>query len=123
MENKRAVCLNCIDGRVQIPVLQWIKEHHAVDHVDLITEPGIDGLVADHDNPLIEIKRKVSLSIKANNASQLFVVGHHDCKANPVSDDIHRKQISVAVERLTSDFPDLDIMGLWVDSQWHVMSN
>jgi len=44
---KRAICLNCIDGRVQLPVIEWIKQNYGVDHVDMITEPGMDGFLAD----------------------------------------------------------------------------
>ena len=52
MTETRAVCLNCIDGRVQVPVIDWIKDKFKVDHVDMITEPGMDGLLADKDYSL-----------------------------------------------------------------------
>lgn len=117
---KRAVCLNCIDGRVQLPVIQWIKDNYEVDHVDMITEPGIDGLLSDNANPIDEINRKVRISIEKNKASIIFIVGHHDCKGNPVSEPVHKEQILSAVDRLKGGFSEVTVIGLWINSQWKV---
>ena len=38
----RATCLNCMDGRVQLPVLTWIKAEYPVDFVDVIMEAGFE---------------------------------------------------------------------------------
>ena len=45
--------INCIDGRVQIPVITWMREVLSLDYVDLITQPGADGLLAN-DAPIAE---------------------------------------------------------------------
>jgi hypothetical protein len=120
MTQKRTVCLNCIDGRIQIPVIQWIKENYEVDHVDMITEPGIDGVLADNANSMDEIKRKVGLSIERNNASGIFIAGHHDCRANPVSEAVHREHIRASLGRLKKEFPEMTVTGLWVNNEWKV---
>ena len=118
MTQKRVVSLNCIDGRVQLPVIQWIKEHYAADYVDMITEPGMDGFLADTSNSIHEIKRKVSISVEKNNASMIFIVGHYDCKGNPVSEFDHRNHILLAVARLKKEFSNMAIVGLWVNKEW-----
>lgn len=120
MTQKRAACLNCIDGRVQLPVIQWIKDNYGMDHIDMITEPGIDGFLSDNANPIDEINRKVSISIEKNNASIIFIVGHHDCKGNPVSEADHRDHILLAADRLKKRFSEMTVIGLWVNSQWEV---
>jgi Putative carbonic anhydrase len=33
--------INCIDGRVQLPVIGWIRGVLALEYVDLVTELGI----------------------------------------------------------------------------------
>ncbi|MBU0467744.1 MAG: hypothetical protein KKD07_05405 [Candidatus Omnitrophica bacterium] len=121
MTQKRAVCLNCIDGRVQLPVINWIMGHHKVDYVDMITEPGMDGLLADNNNPIEEINRKIRISIKNNNANMIFVVGHHDCRANPVKELVHKDQILMAVKRLKPVFSEMPIKGIWVNSEWKIV--
>ena len=45
-KGKFATSVSCMDGRIQIPLINWIKENFSVDYVDTITEPGIDKLVA-----------------------------------------------------------------------------
>ena len=32
--------INCMDGRVQLPVIYYLKERFGVPYVDVITEPG-----------------------------------------------------------------------------------
>ena len=61
--NKFATCLNCIDGRVQIPVIQWIKENYNVEYVDMITEPGIDGVLTSEGINIEGILQKINISI------------------------------------------------------------
>ena len=45
-KGKFATSVSCMDGRIQIPLTNWIKKNFSVDYVDTITEPGIDKLVA-----------------------------------------------------------------------------
>ena len=115
----RATCLNCMDGRVQLPVLTWIKANYPVDFVDVITEAGMDGVLAKQ-NDIAEIQRSVKVSVSINNSTRLFVVGHHDCRGNPVNEKSHREQIAEAVKRLRPLWPDQEVVGLWVNERWQV---
>lgn len=118
MGEKRAIGLNCMDGRVQIPVIEWAKANLQVDHVDIITEPGMDGFLFDRENSIEDIKRKINISIKKNNAEIIIVVGHHDCKGNPVDELLHKEHIRLAVERMMKEYPHSRIVGLWINSDW-----
>jgi len=120
MTQKRTVCLNCIDGRVQLPAIKWIKDSFDSDYVDMITEPGIDGFLSDSTNSIDDIARKVSMSIEKNATSVIFIVGHYDCKGNPVGEADHKENILAAADRLKEKFPEMDVVGLWVNSQWEV---
>jgi hypothetical protein len=64
-EGKFATSVSCMDGRIQIPIAKWIKENHSIDFVDVITEPGIDRMVAENLD-LESIKNKVGISINAH---------------------------------------------------------
>ena len=120
MAEKRAVCLNCIDGRIQLPVIQWIKDNYGMDYVDMITEPGIDGFLSDEANSIDEINRKVKMSIERNNALIIFIAGHHDCRGNPGSEANHKEQVLLSRDRLKKVFPEKDVEGLWINSEWKV---
>jgi len=118
MVGRKAVCLNCIDGRVQIPAIKWMKDQYALDCVDLITEPGMDGLLADNNGPIDAVIRKIEFCIEKNNTSMIFIAGHHDCKGNLVSELTHKEQICHAVDRLKKIFSKMEIIGLWINEQW-----
>ena len=115
----RATCLNCMDGRVQFPVLTWIKTNYPVDFVDVITETGMDGVMAKQED-ISEILRSIKVSVNINKSTRLFVVGHYDCRGNPVDEKLHRKEIANAVKRLRPLWPAQEVVGLWVNDQWQV---
>jgi len=116
----RVICLNCMDGRVQLPVIEWIKGDSKAKYVDMVTEPGMDGILADMDRPVKQITDKIRFSIDRNNASAVFIVGHHDCRGNPVEGSVHNVQIIAGVKRLKAEFPNMPVHGLWVDRAWQV---
>ncbi len=115
----RATCLNCMDGRVQLPVLQWIKANYPVDFVDVITEAGMDGVLSNQAD-ISEVLRSIAVSVNVNKSTRLFVVGHYDCRGNPVEEGLHHEQISNSAKRLKSHWPTHEIVGLWVNKNWQV---
>ena len=115
----RATCLNCMDGRVQLPVLHWIKENYRVDFVDVITEAGMDGVLSKQED-ISEVVRSINISVNVNKSTRLFVVGHYDCRGNPVDDGTHQQQIVIAANRLRTHWPNHEIVGLWVNNMWKV---
>lgn len=117
--DRRATCLNCMDGRVQLPVLNWIMGHNPVDFVDVITEAGMDGVLAQQEN-IDEIIRSIQVSVNLNKSASIFIVGHYDCRGNPVDENTHKAEIADAVKRLRSQWTKIPISGLWVNSRWQV---
>ena len=115
----RATCLNCIDGRVQLPVLHWIREQYHINFVDVITAAGIDGALASQDNT-DEIIRNINISIDVNKSVRIFIVGHYDCRGNHVDEKTHHEHIVKSVKWLQTHWPELEIIGLWVNSHWQV---
>jgi hypothetical protein len=60
------------------------------------------------------------VSVDINKSTRIFVVGHFDCRGNPVNEDIHRQEIKKAVERLKWHWPAQEVFGLWVNKNWAV---
>ena len=115
-----ATCLNCIDGRIQLPVINWIAKNYNVKYVDMITEAGMDGFLANKDSDISSILKKVEISISGHGSENIFVVGHCDCAGNPVDDVTHKKHINAAVKRIENLFPDLNVISLWIDKNFTV---
>lgn len=114
-----ATSISCMDGRIQTPISEWIKENFPVDFVDTITEPGVDKVLVENPNNE-SIKNKVSISINAHKSKLVVVSGHYECAANPVSDEEHISQIKKDVEAISSWNLGVEVVGVWVDSSWKV---
>ncbi|UTB31833.1 MAG: hypothetical protein NKF70_09990 [Methanobacterium sp. ERen5] len=120
MKSEFVTCLNCIDGRVQLPVINWILENYDVKYVDMITSPGVNGVLSDKNNDADDIFEKLTFSNEGHSTELIFIVGHHDCLANPVDDEIHNKQIIKSVERIKESYSASTVIGLWVDNEFNV---
>ena len=118
-EGNFATSVSCMDGRIQTPLTKWIIENYSVDFVDAITEPGVDGIMAENLD-LESIKTKVGISINAHKSNLIVVSGHYDCAGNPVSDEKHMSQIKKGVEVISSWNLNVKVIGVWVDSSWNV---
>ena len=114
--------INCIDGRVQIPVIRYLQKRFGVDHVDVISEPGPNLILADNlDIHTVEsIERKVEISVENHHIVGIAVVGHHDCAGNPSSAAEQDQHTTAAVARVRNRFPNISVVGLWVNDNWEV---
>lgn len=110
-----------MDGRAQLPVINWIKDTYGIGWVDMITEPGMDGILAEKSvEDLADIIRKIDTSIKVHNTREIFIVAHHDCIGNPVDGKKHEDHVQKAVEKIKKLKPGMKIVGLWVDRDFTV---
>ena len=119
---KFATAINCIDGRVQIPVIEWLRNEYGVNYVDMITEPAPNKMLSKSDENSItkSIKRRIEISVNKHASKLVAIVGHYDCAGNPVEENTQLKQILSAVKSVKSWNFDVTIIGLWVDENWKV---
>lgn len=116
-----AVLLNCIDGRTQQPLLDWVGRELDVDHVDVVTEPGVDGVLAGGDSATVQsLLDKVCVSRLAHGAVEVVVAGHHDCAANPGDAAQHFSDVTRATDAVRQALPELPVRGVYVDESWSV---
>lgn len=114
-----AVLLNCIDGRAQQPAAAWVRENLDVEFVDVVTEPGVDAVLARGQEATREaLLDKVCVSRIAHGAVGLVVAGHHDCAANPGDAEAHAQDITRAVDALRKALPEIPVQGLYIDATW-----
>lgn len=116
------IAINCMDGRTQLPVNQWLRHEFKADYVDTITEPGPDKILSDQANPLAaSIKSRVSLSIKNHGSRVIAVVAHGDCAGNPVSKEKHLSLLRQAAAVVAAWELGVTVVGLWLDGpDWTV---
>jgi carbonic anhydrase len=117
--HKFATAVTCIDGRVQQPIVDWVKLNMNVHYVDLITEPGPDLRLSEGPSLVVEeMIRKVSFSIQYHESNVVAVSGHHDCAANHATRDEHIEQILDGVRVVLSHQPNVRVLGLWLN-EWN----
>jgi len=118
--SKFVTCLNCMDGRVQLPVINWLLKEYSVEYVDMITEAGMDGFIVNHDELPTEFINKISISLQKHGSSKIFIVGHDDCGGHPVDENTHREHILISVDKIKKLKPECTVIGLWLSDKWEV---
>ncbi|TET32217.1 MAG: hypothetical protein E3J72_20230 [Planctomycetota bacterium] len=115
-----ATAINCMDGRVQQPVINFLRRNYDVDYVDMITEAGPDGLIASGSALIENIRNRVAISVEKHGSSVILIAGHCYCAGNPVSDDEHKEHIRRSVEAVRSWGYPADVIGAWIGEDWKV---
>jgi len=119
--SKFATAINCMDGRVQIPVIEHIKNNYGVVYVDMITAPGVNKLLAECEHIAIEaIKKCVEISVNVHGSKLIAIVGHYGCAGNPTDKETQLKHILAAIKMVGSWGFNVKIIGLWVNENWRV---
>jgi hypothetical protein len=122
MNFKFGTAINCIDGRTQEPVIDFMKQKYGIDGVDMVTFPGVDGVASSlgNFNTIALIRNAVSISIEKHGSRIIAVVGHFDCAGNPGNREHHYAHIGKAVQQVSSWNFDAEIVGLYVNDKWQI---
>lgn len=114
--------INCMDGRTQEPVNNYLKDKYQADYVDVITEPGPVKIIAERkpDSLIESIKTRLDISINKHGSKVIALVAHHDCAGNPVDKAEQIEQMSKALKNLKELYSAVEVIGLWVGDDWQV---
>ena len=114
--------VNCIDGRVQEPVIEFLKRRFEADNVDCITEAAPVRILAGETNrrQVQSIIDRIDISIKNHKSKGIAVVVHHDCAGNADDKQKQLEQLDVSVKFIRGQYPAIETIGLWVDEKWIV---
>lgn len=111
-----------MDGRVQEPVINFLKKRFNAEYVDSITEAGPNLILSENrETVLIEsILDKLNISVEKHGSAGIAVAGHYDCAGNPSSQNEQALHIKKSIQFLKQNYKDIEIIGLWVDKDWRV---
>ncbi|OHB84635.1 MAG: hypothetical protein A2Z38_04675 [Planctomycetes bacterium RBG_19FT_COMBO_48_8] len=114
--------INCMDGRVQLPVIKYLQERFNVDYVDSITEPGPNLILAQQKNiDIVEsIFNRIKISVDHHGSVGIAVAGHYSCAGNPATKEEQTVHTLDAIRYIKRRYSDLEVIGLWVDENWKV---
>jgi hypothetical protein len=123
MSNGRfAAAINCMDGRTQLQVIEWMQREYGVDYVDTITEPGPVRILAEAtDAPALEsIRRRLTISVTRHGSTRVAIVAHTDCAGNPVDKQTQLSQLHAAAATVLSWGMGVRLNLLWLGDDWQV---
>ena len=114
--------VNCMDGRVQLPVINYLTARFKAEHIDSVTEAGPVLYLAEKTDSeqTKSILRRMDISINNHKSTGIAVIAHHDCAGNPADEQTQISQLMPAVNFLARHYPNVEIIGLWVDSNFSV---
>ena len=114
--------INCIDGRIQLPVIQYLQQKYNVEFIDSITEAGPNLILADNiDSSTIQsIYNKLDISFNNHKSKGLAIVGHYGCAGNSASKNKQIEHIQKAIKLIQNKYNEKEIIGLWVDHNFEV---
>ena len=79
-EGTFGTAINCMDGRMQQPIIDWMKKEFGFDYIDMITEPGPDKILAEGtDEQKAIVKHKVDISVNKHGSNVIIITGHDGC--------------------------------------------
>ena len=121
-KGKFGTAINCMDGRVQLPLINWMKNKYGLDYIDMITEPGPDKMLSQGRPDQVEsIKSRVEISVNVHGSQVIIVAAHDDCAGDPVSRKDHTRQVRDCLKLVKSwGLPAKDITGVWINGGWEV---
>ena len=113
--------INCMDGRIQETVANYIRKKYNVLFVDMITSAGpvkiLSNKKTDNLGPIISC---IDISLKKHKSKGIAIVAHYDCAGNPISDEEQKQLLQKAVTFLKNRYINFSVCGLWVDKNWKV---
>lgn len=119
---KYCTAVNCMDGRVQRSVLEYMMERFDAPYVDTITAPGPNGILSRQQdrNAVQAILKCLEVSVHKHDTVGIAVVGHYDCAGNPGDKNHQNTDTRAAVCFLRSTYPQRTVIGLYVNDTWRV---
>jgi hypothetical protein len=107
-----------MDGRVQLPVIEYLQERFQAAYVDSVTAPAPNHILASQSesSEFTAIMAKIRISVNKHSSVGIAVVGHFDCAGFPAPRETQRQETLAAIELIREEFPGIPVLGLWVDS-------
>jgi len=114
--------IHCMDGRIQEPIIKYLKETYSITYIDTITEAGPCKILAENKNKISvdSIIQRTKISVGRHNSKLIAISGHFDCAGNPCDEETQKKQIRESIKHLKSAFSEITVIGLWIDNEWKI---
>ncbi len=129
MENQKGISMsfctvvNCMDGRVQESVNQYLRRRFEVNYVDVVTEPGPNKILSEVTpiHLVQSILNRITVSVEKHGSKSITIAGHEDCAGNPAEKEQQITHLNNARNYLQKQFSDVEILAIWVELSGEIM--
>ena len=120
MDNNFATVINCMDGRVQLQVNEYISKKYGKKYIDTITLAGPCKIVSESkkDNIVKNLKFRIDVSVMKHKSEYIFIVGHTDCAGIKRSDQMQKEYLIDSVTKLKQWYPNTTVEAIWLDQDF-----
>ena len=109
--------INCMDGTIQLPAIDFVKKLWKVNRIDVITEAAPEKILSEpRDQEIINhICQNIEASLIDQHTKRLAIISHSNCDINKVSDSRKKEMLCQAVSYLKARYPGTEVVGIWFD--------
>ena len=116
------IAVNCVDGRVQHPAIEYLRTRFSVPHVDVVSEwnPAhvlAGSHVSEHTRSVVE---RVNLLVTVHDVVAVALVAHQGCEEAGLFDGDPIEELNMAVQHLAQHVTQHRVIGLWIDQMGSV---
>ncbi|MCF7886979.1 MAG: hypothetical protein K9L71_01010 [Candidatus Omnitrophica bacterium] len=114
--------IHCMDGRIQEPIIRYLKDRYKALYIDTITEPGPCKIITDNTDKttINSIIKRTNISVNKHRSKLIALSSHYDCAGNPFIEKIKKSQIKKSFEIFKKHYPQIKVIGLWINRRWQV---
>jgi hypothetical protein len=118
-DSDHGTIVNCLDGTVQLPAINFAKHIWKVSWVDVITEAAPEKILSEAKDKetISRIHQNIESSLCGQQTKRLAIVSHSGCDINKAPDDKKKEMLRQAIGYLKERYTDADVIGIWVDGK------
>ncbi len=115
--------ITCMDGRIQRPMMDYLRSNFNYDCPDTITDPGPVKALADITDTAYfdRVRERIDISVFKHGSRHIFVTGHDHCAGNPASKDIQIAELLITKQRIVANYSNCQVDMIYLnlrDEQW-----
>lgn len=122
MKKAFATTINCMDGRIQRCINEYVRYSEQVEYIDTITLAGPSKVISDNTfTGIVEnVKYRLDVSINGHLSNYISIVGHFDCTAITEDDKKQKEYIRNSANIISEWYPSVKVEALWVTEEFKV---
>jgi hypothetical protein len=111
-----------MDGRAQLPVIEFLKKRFNADFVDCITEAAPAQILAGETNrrQVQSIVDRIDILIAEHNPVGIAIAASENCTGDAADKQKQHERLDLSVKFLKRQYSSIEVIGLWIDKNWAV---